>query len=142
MTWASFLSLSISSSTDETITPAFLLGGSVTWTSSMSDLISTFRSCGVNFFMTFDFAFIMLGSVAYLGWLSLKSVLQRGQRKQVIHNFHQTSSLGKLPNFLKPSLKSVLIIWLVFSSLVYHIFKFSNIKHMKLNLSSYSCIIE
>lgn len=143
MTWASFLSLSISSSTDETITPAFLLGGSVTWTSSMSDWISTFRSCGVNFFMTFDFAFIMLGSVAYLGWFSLKSVLQSGQRKQVlIHNFHQTSSLGKLHNFLKSSLKSVLIFWLVFSLLVYNIFKFSNIKHMKLNLSSCSCIIE
>ena len=75
MTWASFLSLSRSSSTEETTTPAFLLGGSVTWTTSKSDLISTFNSCGVNFFMAFDFAFIMLGSVAYLGWFNLKSVL-------------------------------------------------------------------
>lgn len=80
MTWASFLSLSTSSSTEETITPAFLLGGSVTWTTSISDLISTFKSCGVNFFMTFDFAFIMLGRVAYLGWFSLKSVLQDTKR--------------------------------------------------------------
>lgn len=75
MTRASFFSLSISSSTEETRTPAFLFGGSVTSTTSKSDLISTFRSCGVNFFMTLDFAFIMLGSVAYLGWFSLKSVL-------------------------------------------------------------------
>ena len=76
MTFASFFSLSISSSTEETMTPAFLLGGSVTSTISKSDLTSTFNSSGVNFFIGFDFAFIMLGRVAYLGWFSLRSVLQ------------------------------------------------------------------
>ena len=79
ITRASFFNLSISWSTEERITPACLLGGSVTWTTSKSDLISTFRSCGLSFFITFDFAFIMFGRVAYLGWFSLKSVLQ--QRK-------------------------------------------------------------
>lgn len=87
MTRASFFSLSISSSTEETRTPAFLFGGSVTSTTSKSDLISTFRSCGVNFFMTLDFAFIMLGSVAYLGWFSLKSVLC--EKCTVNHEFMQ-----------------------------------------------------
>lgn len=79
MTLASCFSLSISSSTEERITPAFLLGGSVTSTVSKSDLISTFNSSGVNFFMGLDFAFIMLGRVAYLGWFSLRSVLQEEQ---------------------------------------------------------------
>lgn len=79
MTLASCFSLSISSSTEERITPAFLLGGSVTSTISKSDLISTFNSSGVNFFMGLDFAFIMLGRVAYLGWFSLRSVLQEEQ---------------------------------------------------------------
>ena len=77
MTRASFFSLSISSSTEEMITPDFLLGGSVTWMTSKSDLISTFNSSGVYFFMTLDFAFIIFGSVAYLGWFSLKSVLHK-----------------------------------------------------------------
>lgn len=84
MTLASCFSLSISSSTEERITPAFLLGGSVTWTISKSDLISTFNSSGVNFFMGFDFAFIMLGRVAYLGWFSLRSVLQE-EKPQNLH---------------------------------------------------------
>lgn len=78
ITRASFLSLSISSSTEETITPAFLLGGSVTSTTSILDLTSTFNSSGVYFFIGFDFAFIMFGSVAYLGWFSLRSLLQYG----------------------------------------------------------------
>lgn len=81
ITWASFLSLSISSSTEETIIPAFLLGGSVTSTISKSDLISTFKSSSLNFLMGFDFAFIMFGSVAYLGWFNLKSVLHHTQWK-------------------------------------------------------------
>lgn len=75
-TRASFFNLSMSSSTDEMMTPAFLLGGSVTWTTSKSDLISTFSSSRVTFLMTFDFAFIMFGSVAYLGWFKRRSVLQ------------------------------------------------------------------
>jgi hypothetical protein len=33
----------------------------------------------VYFFIGFDFAFIMFGSVAYLGWFSLRSVLQQEQ---------------------------------------------------------------
>lgn len=83
MTWASFLSLSISSSTDDNMIPAFLFGGSVTSTTSKSGFTSTFNSCGVNFFMGFDFAFIMFGSVAYLGWFSLKSVLHHKQKQWV-----------------------------------------------------------
>ena len=83
MTWASFRSLSINSSTEEIRTPAFLFGGSVTSTTSISDLTSTFNSCGVYFLMTFDFAFMMLGSVAYLGWFSLRSVLRERNKQEV-----------------------------------------------------------
>lgn len=86
MTLASVLSLWISSSTEETITPAFLLGGSETWIISKSLFNSTFKSCGLNFLMGFDFAFIMFGSVAYLGWFNLKSVLYHIKKKQTKTN--------------------------------------------------------
>lgn len=101
MTLASCFSLSISSSTEERITPAFLLGGSVTWTISKSDLISTFNSSGVNFFMGFDFAFIMLGRVAYLGWFSLRSVLkeEKAQNSHIRKGFKrmEKNTLVKSP---------------------------------------------
>lgn len=71
------------------MTPAFLLGGSITCTTSISDWISTFRSFGVSFFIAFDLAFMMFGRVAYLGWFNLKSVLQRRMQQKTNPQNHR-----------------------------------------------------
>mmetsp|Transcript_11990 Transcript_11990/g.27779 ORF Transcript_11990/g.27779 Transcript_11990/m.27779 type:complete len:275 (+) Transcript_11990:272-1096(+) len=75
MTFASFLSLSSSWSTDSTLIPASRLGGSSTCTTLWCLAISTPSCSGVNLSIFFFFAFMMLGNVAYRGSFSRRSVV-------------------------------------------------------------------
>lgn len=67
---------SMSSSTDDRIRPPCRLGGSSTFKVSSRGVTSTPNSSRLRFSIGFFLAFMMFGSVAYLGSLSRKSVLR------------------------------------------------------------------
>ena len=75
ITFASFFNLSTNSSTVSTITPASLSGGKETFKVEILGVISIPKSATGITSRGLDFAFIMFGKDAYLGSLSLKSVV-------------------------------------------------------------------
>lgn len=72
-TLASFLNLSNNSSTLSTITPPYLLGGSVTNSTSKLFTLLKSKSSNFNFSIGFFLAFMIIGNLGSLGLFNLKS---------------------------------------------------------------------
>mmetsp|Transcript_21546 Transcript_21546/g.54326 ORF Transcript_21546/g.54326 Transcript_21546/m.54326 type:complete len:243 (+) Transcript_21546:215-943(+) len=105
MALASFFSLSMSSSTSATLTPAALTGGSSTDMIFVRGVRSIPNEVASSFSSGFFFAFIRFGSVAYLGSFRRRSVVTTAGRLSFIVCIPESTSRSTV----SPSLASLAV---------------------------------